>query len=213
MVSLKQIEDVLAQTQCKECGYDGCTPYAEALLKDETAINRCRPGGNRTIKQLSVLLNKPVIRPALAQEKPQTASVQEKNCIGCTLCIQACPTNCIIGAPRMLHSVYMNDCTGCKLCVDVCPEDCIDILVHPIFSHVTELPEAEKEAWEENRKNEVRKLVTKSDNIKHKKLRPKKPDSSQKKNPISAEKMELIMQARKKSKEKYSALKLPNRVK
>lgn len=205
MPSIEQIEDILAQTQCGECGYDGCTPYAEALLKNEIAINRCRPGGERVVKKLAALLNKPVIRPALPQQALKTAEIQANDCIGCTLCIQSCPTNCIIGAPKQLHSVYIKDCTGCKLCVDICPEKCIDILEHPLFSKISELPLNKKEIWEEERRNEVHILVKNRNKIKQKELKSTRSSKRDPKIAISAEQMDLIAKARAKSKIKYSS--------
>ena len=201
MPNLKQIEDILAQTQCGECGYDGCSPYAEAILNEDIAINRCRPGGELVIKKLAKLLNKPIIRPALPQEKISTANILT-SCIGCTLCIQACPTDCITGAPRKLHTVNNYNCSGCKLCVKICPENCIDIIPNPEFSFVENLSQDEKDKWQENRRNEILDLVIKRNNKANKKLKTKKKNI--KEASLSEEQLKLINKARKKSKDKYS---------
>jgi electron transport complex protein RnfB len=210
MIPIEQIEDILSQTQCGECGYEGCTPYAEALLKDETAINRCRPGGELTVTKLAKLLNKPVIRPALAKQPLKSVSIQTDKCIGCTLCIQSCPTNCIIGANKHIHSVYENDCTGCKLCVEICPEDCIDIIPHSVITETSKLNENEKDLWEEKRRDKIHALVKQRNILKHKKLKSAQPTETNKKISISSAQMDIIAKARAKSKVKYSALKLPN---
>jgi len=122
-----RINDVLPQTQCTKCGYDGCRPYAEAIATG-AAINQCPPGGTAGIERLARLTGKPVqpLNPANGAEGPlRVAVIDEALCIGCTLCIQACPVDAIIGAARVMHSVIPQWCNGCDLCVAPCPMDCI----------------------------------------------------------------------------------------
>ena len=131
MKSVQQIEALLPQTQCGQCGYAGCAPYAEALLKQESAINLCPPGGRKTIAALANLLHVPVLEPAdlLKTEAPKVlAVIDEDVCIGCTACIKACPVDAIVGATKRMHDVIALECTGCGLCVPPCPVDCIDLL-------------------------------------------------------------------------------------
>lgn len=126
-----QIEDLLPQTQCTKCGYAGCRPYAEAIAAGEADYNQCPPGGAQGIKRLAQLLGKPVIplNPANGMEKPRAVAViDEAICIGCTLCIQACPVDAIVGAAKQMHTVVADLCTGCDLCVPPCPVDCIDMV-------------------------------------------------------------------------------------
>ncbi|MES2141266.1 MAG: RnfABCDGE type electron transport complex subunit B [Pseudomonadota bacterium] len=127
-----QIDALLPQTQCGQCSYAGCLPYAEAIAEQGEAINRCPPGGIKTLKALASLLKKeaePFLEDMVKQEKPATtAYIRESECIGCTKCIQACPVDAILGAAKQLHSVLTQECTGCGLCVAPCPVDCIDIL-------------------------------------------------------------------------------------
>lgn len=130
------INNLLPQTQCTKCGYQGCLPYAQAIVSEDAAINRCPPGGDSGIAALATLLAKPVIPldPSCGEHKPlQVAVIDEQYCIGCTLCIQACPVDAIIGANKFMHTVIAQDCTGCDLCVAPCPVDCIEMVtVSPI---------------------------------------------------------------------------------
>jgi len=124
----ERIDALLPQTQCTRCGYPDCKSYAEALAQDEADINQCPPGGEQGIARLAALLDKKPkpLNPANGVEKPrQVAIIDEKWCIGCTLCIQACPVDAIAGAPKYMHTVITELCTGCDLCVAPCPVDCI----------------------------------------------------------------------------------------
>jgi electron transport complex protein RnfB len=123
-----QIEDLLPQTQCTKCGFPACRPYAEAVAKGDASYNQCPPGGAAGVARLANLLGKPVIplNPANGAERPRpVALIDEALCIGCTLCIQACPVDAIIGAGKQMHTVVPSLCTGCDLCVAPCPVDCI----------------------------------------------------------------------------------------
>jgi electron transport complex, RnfABCDGE type, B subunit len=129
-----RIDALLPQTQCEQCGYHGCRPYAEAIARGEAAINQCPPGGAAGIAKLAALLQRPVLplNPAHGVEKPRTlARIVEADCIGCTKCIQACPVDAIIGASKLMHTVIADACTGCELCVPACPVDCIELLPMP----------------------------------------------------------------------------------
>jgi len=123
-----QIENLLPQTQCTKCGYPACRPYSEAIANDTADYNQCPPGGAEGIARLANLLGKPVIplNPVNGIERPRpVAVIDEARCIGCTLCIQACPVDAIMGAAKQMHSVLPDLCTGCDLCVAPCPVDCI----------------------------------------------------------------------------------------
>jgi electron transport complex protein RnfB len=122
------IDRSLPQTQCTRCGYPACRPYAEAVAAGEAAINRCPPGGDAGIRALATLTGRPCLPldPACGEEQPlRVAMVEEAHCIGCTLCIQACPVDAIAGGPKRMHTVIADLCTGCELCVPPCPVDCI----------------------------------------------------------------------------------------
>ncbi|MDE2156640.1 MAG: RnfABCDGE type electron transport complex subunit B [Xanthomonadaceae bacterium] len=128
MTPADRIDALLPQTQCGQCGYHGCRPYAEAIANGEAPINQCPPGGAAGIARLAALLQRPVLPldPAHGIEKPRLlARIVEADCIGCTRCIQACPVDAIIGASKLMHTVLADDCTGCELCVPACPVDCI----------------------------------------------------------------------------------------
>lgn len=128
-ISSKQIDALLPQTQCGECGYPGCMPYAEAMASGLAPLNLCPPGGQKTVVALGELLNVDTSKYTALPEKPaQAAKIREDECIGCTKCITACPVDAIIGTNKHMHSIIEFECTGCELCVEPCPVDCIDIL-------------------------------------------------------------------------------------
>jgi electron transport complex protein RnfB len=130
-----RIDAVLPQTQCEQCGYHGCRPYAEAIASGEAKINQCPPGGAIGIARLAALLEVPVLPldPEHGIEKPRTlARIVEADCIGCTKCIQVCPVDAIVGASKVMHTVMSDDCTGCELCVPACPVDCIVLELMPL---------------------------------------------------------------------------------
>lgn len=134
-VTAEKIDAILPQTQCGLCGYKGCMPYAEALVQKNEAINLCPPGGVQGLKTIAELLNKdpsPFIAEMEQKAKPKLlAIIREAECIGCTLCIRACPVDAILGTGKQMHSVIAKECTGCELCVAPCPVDCIDIIALP----------------------------------------------------------------------------------
>lgn len=122
-----RLDDVLPQTQCRRCGHDGCRPYAEAIAAGE-AINRCAPGGESVIVELARLTGRtplPVDPDVGAPHLGERAIIDEARCIGCTLCIAACPVDAIVGGPKRMHGVLAALCSGCALCVPPCPVDCI----------------------------------------------------------------------------------------
>ncbi|MEO6351457.1 MAG: electron transport complex subunit RsxB [Oxalobacteraceae bacterium] len=126
-----RIEDILPQTQCTKCGYPACRPYAEAIACGTADINQCPPGGAEGVRRLAQLLGTPAIplNPANGVERARpVAVIDEALCIGCTLCIQACPVDAIVGAAKQMHTVLPDQCTGCDLCVAPCPVDCIAMI-------------------------------------------------------------------------------------
>jgi electron transport complex protein RnfB len=125
-----RIDALLPQTQCTRCGYDGCRPYAAAIADGSADINRCPPGGSRTIEALARLLGKPVmaLNPANGVESPpRVAWIDESRCIGCARCLPPCPVDAIVGASKFMHTVLAERCTGCELCIAPCPVDCIEL--------------------------------------------------------------------------------------
>jgi electron transport complex protein RnfB len=128
---VEQIDAQLPQTQCGQCGFPGCRPYAEAIANEEAEINQCPPGGEATIHALADLLDREPLplNPENGAEKPKTvAFIDEQTCIGCTLCIQACPVDAILGAAKQMHTIIESECTGCDLCLPPCPVDCIEMI-------------------------------------------------------------------------------------
>ena len=142
------IDALLPQTQCTKCGYAGCRPYAEAIAHGDADINQCPPGGNEGIRNLARLLGRAEksLNPANGSETPRAAAlIDEARCIGCTLCIQACPVDAIVGAPKQMHTVLIAACTGCELCVAPCPVDCIEMIpLHELARIVTAWVESEE---------------------------------------------------------------------
>ena len=128
---VEQLDELLPQTQCGQCGFPGCRPYAESIANGDE-INKCPPGGQSTINAIANLLDVPA--PELDAEHGEesevktVAYIREDECIGCTKCIQACPVDAILGAAKLMHTVIADECTGCDLCVEPCPVDCIDML-------------------------------------------------------------------------------------
>lgn len=128
---VERIDALLPQTQCQQCGYAGCRPYAEAIDSGVAAINRCPPGGDEVIAELAALLQCPPLpldTSCGVTKPPAVAFIDEAWCIGCTLCIQACPVDAIAGAAKRMHTVIADECTGCELCLPPCPVDCIRMI-------------------------------------------------------------------------------------
>lgn len=141
-----QILDILPQTQCTQCGYNGCAPYARAIAQGTAAINQCPPGGAQGIARLSALTGQPIqtLNPAHGQEQAlRCARIIEDACIGCTKCIQVCPVDAIVGLAKRMHTVLQDRCTGCDLCIPACPVDCIE---RPMAQDSTWSPERARTA-------------------------------------------------------------------
>ncbi len=128
---VEQLDALLPQTQCGQCGYPGCRPYADAIANGDK-INKCPPGGQATVQHIADLMGVEAIPLDEEQQEkvPEktVAYIREDECIGCTKCIQACPVDAIMGASKMMHTIIANECTGCDLCVEPCPVDCIDMV-------------------------------------------------------------------------------------
>lgn len=140
-VTAEQVDQCLPQTQCQQCGYPRCLDYATAIAHDNALTNRCPPGGAQTRTTLAQLLHTEVLEldPECGQEQPRLLfRIREKHCIGCTLCIQACPVDAVLGRSKRMHTVLADECTGCGLCVPVCPVDCIEQHPHPRAGEITD---------------------------------------------------------------------------
>ncbi len=146
MLDADQINALLPQTQCTRCGYPDCASYAQAIALGEAGINQCPPGGEEGVRRLAQATGLPAL-PLSAEhglEAPrQLVVIDETWCIGCTLCIKACPVDCIIGAPKQMHTVIEDLCTGCELCIPVCPVDCISL----VPAHETQPAPTGWDAW------------------------------------------------------------------
>jgi electron transport complex protein RnfB len=128
---IEKIDSILPQTQCGQCGYPGCKPYATAIANGEADINQCPPGGDDGIHKLADLLGvdyKPLNEEHGIPKPKSIAIIDEKTCIGCTLCIQACPVDAILGSAKHMHTIIEKECTGCELCLPPCPVDCIEMI-------------------------------------------------------------------------------------
>ena len=129
---VQKIDAILPQTQCGQCGYPGCKPYATAIAQGDADINQCPPGGADGVRRLAELLGvdaKPLNTEHGVSKPKALAVIDETLCIGCTLCIQACPVDAILGAAKHMHTVIAQECTGCELCIPPCPVDCIQMQV------------------------------------------------------------------------------------
>lgn len=137
---VEQINQVLPQTQCGQCGYPGCKPYAEAIANGEAPINQCPPGGQEGIRKLAALLDVEELElnpeNGVADEVDTIVEIVEADCIGCTKCIQVCPVDAIVGAAKHMHTIIGDECTGCDLCIPACPVDCIIQIPAPLPSRI-----------------------------------------------------------------------------
>ena len=127
---VEKIDSILPQTQCRQCGFPGCRPYADAIAQGEADINQCPPGGDEGVRKLADLLGreyKPLNEEHGVEKPKSVAFIDEQTCIGCTLCIQACPVDAIVGAAKQMHTIVAAECTGCELCLAPCPVDCISM--------------------------------------------------------------------------------------
>ena len=135
-----QINAILPQTQCGQCTFPGCKPYAQAIADGEAAINQCPPGGVEGVKKLADLLDVEVLdlNPENGETKEidMVVEIVEKDCIGCTKCIQVCPVDAIIGAAKQMHTIILDACTGCDLCIPACPVDCIITIIAPLPKYI-----------------------------------------------------------------------------
>lgn len=160
-VTPEQIDALLPQTQCGLCGYGGCMPYAEAIQFEHAPINLCPPGGVKTLRELGELLEQdytPYIAEMEKKAKPNVlAVIRESECIGCTLCIKACPVDAILGSAKKMHTIIADECTGCELCIPPCPVDCIDLIeVSPITIEKSNVARKRFNAREQRLNREMR---------------------------------------------------------
>jgi Na+-translocating ferredoxin:NAD+ oxidoreductase subunit B len=164
-----RIDALLPQTQCTKCGYAGCRPYAEAIAAGQVEINQCPPGGTAGIAGLAELLHRPAIPLNTAhgvEKRLHVAVIDERLCIGCTLCIQACPVDAIVGAPKLMHTVLSAACTGCDLCLPPCPTDCIHMVqVEPPRAWTSDDADAARTRFEARKRRLVREQMERADRL------------------------------------------------
>jgi len=155
---VEKIDSILPQTQCGQCSYTGCMPYANAISKGEAEINQCPPGGETVIRALAELMDvkyKPLDESYGISKPKAVAFIDEDTCIGCTFCIQACPVDAILGAAKHMHTIIEKECTGCELCLAPCPVDCITM---PVIKEIISDDISNKEANIARKRNNFRIL-------------------------------------------------------
>jgi len=188
----ERIDALLPQTQCTKCGYPACRPYAEAIASGEAEINQCPPGGDAAIRGLAALLGREVrpLNPRNGIERPRrVALIDEARCIGCTLCIQACPVDAIVGASKLMHTVVTELCSGCDLCVPPCPVDCIEMVPAVGADAVWDQPRADaaRERFELRRARLERERAERTGRLAARALKAKMdPDAEKKRATIQA---------------------------
>jgi electron transport complex protein RnfB len=167
-IEVKDIDALLPQTQCQECGYAACFPYAEAIARGEIDIARCAPGGVEILEALAKLMHVdagPYRKTVLERYRPPSvAMIDETLCIGCLKCITACPVNAIVGSGKMMHTVLPDQCTGCELCLLPCPTDCIS-MVSPGNTHKPITPELARQYYEAKNEREQKRKATKENKV------------------------------------------------
>lgn len=197
-----QIDALLPQTQCTRCGYPSCNEYAIAVANNQADINQCPPGGDEGIINLANLLNKSVkpLNPNNGTIKPrQLAIIEEEKCIGCTLCIKACPVDAIIGSNKMMHTVIANECTGCDLCIPACPVDCIIMLDDPDQNWTESRQNLAKTRFENKNERKIQEKQAKEQRLKEQAILLKKVQAPTESS-ASNEKLDFIAQIMAKAK-------------
>ncbi len=185
----ERIDALLPQTQCTKCGYPACRPYAEAIARGEAEINQCPPGGDAVIRGLAALLGREARplnpRNGIAQPR-RVALIDEARCIGCTLCIQACPVDAIVGAAKLMHTVVTELCSGCDLCVAPCPVDCIAMLPAVGAGTIWDRTRADaaRERFERRRSRQERERRERAERLAAPALKEKKDPDAEKKRAI-----------------------------
>ena len=189
---VERIDALLPQTQCTKCGYPACRPYAEAIARGEAEINQCPPGGDAVIRGLAALLGREArpLNPRNGIEQPhRVALIDEARCIGCTLCIQACPVDAIVGAQKLMHTVVTELCSGCDLCLAPCPVDCIAMVPATDGDAVWDAARANaaRERFERRRSRQERERSERAERLAARALRAKEdPDAEKKRVMIQA---------------------------
>ena len=181
VTAVDAVDALLPQTQCRRCGYDACRPYAEAMVRGEADINRCPPGGDATVAALARAHGRPVVAldPACGAAGPrETARIERSECIGCTVCIRACPVDAIIGARKWMHEVLESECTGCGLCVEPCPVDCIAMVPARSGPATPETWLAERAPLSRRRFERRRARESTLDSAPHRRERPSRIDAA-----------------------------------
>jgi electron transport complex protein RnfB len=175
---VEKIDALLPQTQCQLCEFDGCKPYAEAIVDGEAPLNRCQPGGIPVLTQLGELMQQDISAYVadFTLKTPTRVVIDEASCIGCTKCIDVCPTDAILGSGKKMHTVITDACTGCELCLPPCPVDCIDILP---TSLITADQSTDWRQRHETKKARLERLQAESNNRYQQKLKPDLADRKQ----------------------------------
>jgi len=186
---VQRIDALLPQTQCTKCGYPACRPYAEAIARGEADINQCPPGGEAAIRELAALLGREAqpLNPHNGIEQPRrVALIDEARCIGCTLCIQACPVDAIVGAPKLMHTVVTELCSGCDLCVLPCPVDCIAMVPATLADATWDRARADaaRERFERRRSRHERERRERAERLAARALKAKEDPGAEKKRAI-----------------------------